>query len=134
VWDRLYRFRQEGVTLIVTTHYMDEAEQLCDRLVVMDRGRIVASGSPRSLIDAYVTREVVEIRAPDGGYAALAEELAGVAERFEVLADRLCCYADDGDAVLARLALLGRSGDRTLLRRSSLEDVFLRLTGRTLVD
>ncbi len=118
VWDRLYRFRQEGVTLIVTTHYMDEAEQLCDRLVVMDRGRIVASGSPRSLIDAYVTREVV----------------AGVAERFEVLADRLCCYADDGDAVLARLALLGRSGDRTLLRRSSLEDVFLRLTGRTLVD
>ncbi len=134
VWDRLYRLRQEGVTLIVTTHYMDEAEQLCDRLVVMDRGRIVASGSPRSLIDAYVTREVVEIRAPDGGYAALAEELAGVAERFEVLADRLCCYADDGDAVLARLALLGRSGDRTLLRRSSLEDVFLRLTGRTLVD
>jgi lipooligosaccharide transport system ATP-binding protein len=134
VWDRLYRLRQDGVTLVITTHYMDEAEQLCDRLVVMDRGRIVASGSPRELIDTYVTREVVEIRSPDGGYAALARELETVADRFEVLADRLCCYADDGDAVLDRLGALGRQGDRTLLRRSSLEDVFLRLTGRTLVD
>jgi lipooligosaccharide transport system ATP-binding protein len=134
VWDRLYRLKRDGVTLIITTHYMDEAEQLCDRLVVMDHGSIVAEGSPRDLIDQNVTREVVEIRSSDGDYQQLAEELAMVADRFEVLADRLCCYADDGEAVLDQLKRLGRLNDRTLLRRSSLEDVFLRLTGRTLVD
>jgi lipooligosaccharide transport system ATP-binding protein len=134
VWERLYRLKREGVTQIVTTHYMDEAEQLCDRLVVMDRGRIVAEGSPRALIETYVSREVVEIRSDDGEYAALAELLAGLIERSEILADRLCCYTDDGDRVLAELERLGRRGLRTFVRRASLEDVFLRLTGRTLVE
>jgi lipooligosaccharide transport system ATP-binding protein len=100
----------------------------------MDHGRIVAEGSPRELIVKYVAREVVEIRSGDREYRALATALSGVAERFEILADRLCCYADDGEMVLAELERLGREDDRAYLRRASLEDVFLRLTGRTLVD
>jgi lipooligosaccharide transport system ATP-binding protein len=134
VWERLHRLKREGVTQIVTTHYMDEAEQLCDRLVVMDHGRIVASGSPRELIVRYVSREVVEIRNEDGDYEALADALAGDVERTELLADRLCCYVDDGDAFVEKLGRLGRFDLRTLVRRASLEDVFLNLTGRTLIE
>ena len=134
VWERLYRLKQEGVTLVVTTHYMDEAEQLCDRLVVMDRGRIVAEGSPRALIDEHVSREVLEVRLADDEYPGAAERLAKVADRVELLADRLCCYGEDGDAMLGELHALGYGPTSVLVRRASLEDVFLRLTGRRLSD
>jgi lipooligosaccharide transport system ATP-binding protein len=134
VWERLYQLRQEGVTLVITTHYMDEAEQLCDRLVVMDKGRIVAGGSPRELVETYVSREVLEVRLHDGRHVELAAALGDDAERVEVLADRLCAYGDDGDAMLDAVHRLGFRPENTLVRRGSLEDVFLRLTGRSLVD
>jgi lipooligosaccharide transport system ATP-binding protein len=132
VWDRLFRLKQRGVTLVLTTHYMDEAEQLCDRLVVMDHGRIVAEGSPRQLIDEYSTREVVEVRfeAERAGNGAL----NGLGERVEELPDRGLVYTDDGDAAAAAIAEQGLPPHSTLIRRSTLEDVFLHLTGRTLVD
>ena len=132
VWDRLFRLKQSGKTFVVTTHYMDEAEQLCDRLVVMDHGRIVAEGSPWELIQRYSTREVVEIRfedeRPQNG--ALVE----LAERVEELADRVLLYTRDGDATAAAIGSLGLPPHSTLIRRGTLEDVFLHLTGRTLVD
>jgi lipooligosaccharide transport system ATP-binding protein len=132
VWDRLFRLKQRGVTLVLTTHYMDEAEQLCDRLVVMDHGRIVAEGSPRQLIERYSTREVVEIRFEGERPETLA--LDGVGERVEELPDRVLVYTDDGDATAAALAERNLPPHATLIRRSTLEDVFLHLTGRTLVD
>jgi lipooligosaccharide transport system ATP-binding protein len=134
VWDRLYRLKQQGTTLIVTTHYMDEAEQLCDRLVVMDGGRIAAEGSPRELIDRYVTREVVEVRMPPGTNEHAADALGGLAARVEALPDRVLLYADDGDAVAAAVHQHHLMPDSVLVRRASLEDVFLRLTGRSLVE
>jgi lipooligosaccharide transport system ATP-binding protein len=132
VWDRLFRLKQRGVTLVLTTHYMDEAEQLCDRLVVMDHGRIVAEGSPRQLIERYSTREVVEIRFEGERPETLA--LDGVGERVEELPDRVLVYTHDGDATAAALADRNLPPHATLIRRSTLEDVFLHLTGRTLVD
>ena len=132
VWDRLFRLKQRGVTLVLTTHYMDEAEQLCDRLVVMDNGRIVAEGSPRELIDRYSTREVVEIRFEGERPGTIA--LDGVGERVEDLPDRVLVYTHDGDATAAALADRSLPPHATLIRRSTLEDVFLHLTGRTLVD
>ncbi len=134
LWDRLYRLKQDGVTLVITTHYMDEAEQLCDRLVVMDKGRFAAEGSPAQLIEAFSTREVVELRFEPGRHEEMAPELASLAERVEVLPDRILLYTDDGDAALAAVARMGHVAQSTLVRRSTLEDVFLRLTGRTLVD
>jgi lipooligosaccharide transport system ATP-binding protein len=134
LWDRLYRLKQEGVTLIITTHYMDEAEQLCDRLVVMDKGRFAAEGTPRELIDAYSTKEVVELRFAPGEHEEIAPSLAALADRQEVLPDRILLYTEDGDAALAEVARMGLVARSTLVRRSTLEDVFLRLTGRTLVD
>ena len=134
VWDRLFRLKQQGMTLVLTTHYMDEAEQLCDRLVVMDTGRIVAEGSPRSLIDRYSTREVVELRFPDTAPEDVAGKLAELAERVEVLPDRILLYADDGDAAAEAVHRLALGPASVLVRRSGLEDVFLHLTGRTLVD
>jgi lipooligosaccharide transport system ATP-binding protein len=135
VWDRLFRLKQRGVTLILTTHYMDEAEQLCDRLVVMDKAKIVAEGSPRELITRYSTREVVELRfavdqQPDG----LGERMNGLVRRLEALPDRLLLYTDDGDATATHVHDLGLRPESVLVRRSTLEDVFLHLTGRTLVD
>jgi lipooligosaccharide transport system ATP-binding protein len=132
LWDRLFRLKQQGVTLIVTTHYMDEAEQLCDRLVVMDDGRIVAEGSPAELIARYSTREVLELRFPPGDTTE--HPLEGLADRVEVLPDRILLYAQDGEAVLAAVHGRGVQPVSSLVRRSTLEDVFLRLTGRTLVD
>jgi len=135
VWDRLFRLKQRGVTLILTTHYMDEAEQLCDRLVVMDKARIVAEGSPLELIRRYSTREVVELRfAAQGEPERFADRVNGLARRIEALPDRLLLYTDDGDHAVAEVHDLGVRPQSVLVRRSTLEDVFLRLTGRTLVD
>jgi lipooligosaccharide transport system ATP-binding protein len=138
VWDRLFRLKQQGVTLVLTTHYMDEAEQLCDRLVVMDKGVIVAEGSPLELISAHSTREVAELRfgvAEVGeSHDALAEKVADLGDRVEVLPDRLLVYSNDGEEVIARVHERGLEPAAVLVRRSTLEDVFLRLTGRTLVD
>lgn len=134
VWERLFRLKQQGVTLVLTTHYMDEAEQLCDRLVVMDGGRIVAEGSPRSLIDEHSTREVVELRFPSDSQEEFAGKLAGIGERVEVLPDRILLYVRDGDAAVAAVHERALTPTSALVRRSSLEDVFLHLTGRTLVD
>jgi lipooligosaccharide transport system ATP-binding protein len=134
LWDRLFRLKQQGVTLILTTHYMDEAEQLCDRLVVMDKGRIVAEGSPQQLIDGWSSREVVEVRFQPGEHEAMAGKLEDLAERVEVLPDRLLLYTSDGDAAAGAVHERGLRPVGVLVRRSTLEDVFLRLTGRTLVD
>jgi lipooligosaccharide transport system ATP-binding protein len=134
LWDRLFRLKRSGVTLVLTTHYMDEAEQLCDRLVVMDHGRIVAQGSPRELIEQYSTREVLELRFDAEDHQQVADQVAGVGERVEVLPDRLLVYADDGDAAAALVHARGIAPLSSLVRRASLEDVFLHLTGRTLVD
>ncbi|MGL5853350.1 MAG: ATP-binding cassette domain-containing protein, partial [Phycicoccus sp.] len=134
LWDRLFRLKRQGVTLIVTTHYMDEAEQLCDRLVVMDHGRIVAEGSPRELIAAHSTREVLELRFEVDEQERHAGAVTGVGERLEVLADRLLVYTVDGDAALAEVHARGVQPLSSLVRRATLEDVFLHLTGRTLVD
>jgi lipooligosaccharide transport system ATP-binding protein len=135
VWDRLYRLKRQGVTLLLTTHYMDEAEQLCDRLVVMDHGKIVAEGSPRSLIEQYSTREVVELRFDDGSRPDdLSYWTDGVVERIESLPDRVLLYAADGDAASHALHERGLVPESVLVRRSTLEDVFLHLTGRTLVE
>lgn len=134
LWDRLFRLKRSGVTLVLTTHYMDEAEQLCDRLVVMDHGRIVAEGSPRALIEAHSTREVLELRFDAEDHAQWAELLTGVGKRVEVLPDRLLVYADDGDEASAQVHARGLEPLSSLVRRATLEDVFLTLTGRTLVD
>ncbi|MGA7836126.1 MAG: ABC transporter ATP-binding protein [Acidimicrobiales bacterium] len=134
LWDRLYRLKREGVTLIITTHYMDEAEQLCDRLVVMDHGTIVAEGPPRELIAQHSTREVVELRFATDSHEDLGEQLAPFAQRIEVLPDRILLYVDEGDDTLRTLHGVGVTPASALVRRSSLEDVFLHLTGRTLVD
>ncbi len=134
LWDRLYRLKQRGVTLVLTTHYMDEAEQLCDRLVVMDRGEIVAMGSPRELIREHSSREVLELRYPAGTNEAQAVGVDGIGSRQEVLPDRVLIYADDGEDALNEVHRRGSAPESALVRRSSLEDVFLRLTGRTLVD
>jgi lipooligosaccharide transport system ATP-binding protein len=134
VWDRLVRLKHRGVTLVLTTHYMDEAEQLCDRLAVMDKGKFAAEGSPRALIERYSSRDVVEFRFVLGENEVAAEKLAGIGDRIEVLPDRVLLYADDGDACLERAHARGVVPISALVRRSTLEDVFLRLTGRTLVD
>jgi lipooligosaccharide transport system ATP-binding protein len=132
LWERLYRLKREGVTLIITTHYMDEAEQLCDRLVVMDHGSIVAEGPPRDLIAQHSTREVVELRFDTDSQGLV--DLSTFAQRVEVLPDRVLLYVDEGDDTLRELHAANIVPVSALVRRSSLEDVFLRLTGRTLVD
>ncbi|MFN2484190.1 MAG: ABC transporter ATP-binding protein [Candidatus Limnocylindria bacterium] len=134
LWDRLYRLKQRGVTLVITTHYMDEAEQLCDRLVVMDKAKIVAEGTPRELIDRYATRDVVELRMDPDRVPALDGQLDDLAERIEELPDRLLLYTADGDGALSRVHERGISPQSALVRRATLEDVFLRLTGRSLVE
>ena len=134
LWDRLYRLKQQGVTLIITTHYMDEAEQLCDRLVVMDKANIVAEGSPISLIDQYAPREVVEVRFGPGVLDEIAGRIATLAPRTEVLADRALLYTDDADETVAAIASAGLEPETVLARRATLEDVFLRLTGRSLIE
>lgn len=134
LWDRLFRLKEQGVTLVITTHYMDEAEQLCDRLIVMDRGRIMAEGSPQSLIHDYSTREVLELRFGTGRNEQVAASISDIGTRQEVLPDRVLCYTEDGEAALSEIVGRGHHPVTSLVRRSSLEDVFLRLTGRSLVD
>ena len=134
LWDRLFRLKEAGTTLVVTTHFMDEAEQLCDRLVVMDKGVIAAEGSPRQLIEQHSTREVVELRFAVGENEQYAEQVADLGDRIEVLPDRVLVYTADGEEVVARVHERGLEPVAQLVRRSTLEDVFLRLTGRTLVD
>jgi len=134
LWERLYRLKREGVTLIITTHYMDEAEQLCDRLVVMDHGTIVAAGPPRELIERHSTREVVELRFSTDSHEELHGRLNPFAQRVEILPDRILLYVDQGDDTLRAIHAANITPTSALVRRSSLEDVFLSLTGRTLVD
>ncbi len=134
LWDRLFRLKEQGVTLLITTHYMDEAEQLCDRLMVMDKGSIMAEDSPAGLIKTYSTKEVVEVRFGSDRNALVAPQLQELVERIEVLPDRILMYADDGEALLHNLNQKGLHPLTSLVRRSSLEDVFLRLTGRTLIE
>ena len=134
LWDRLFRLKEQGVTLVITTHYMDEAEQLCDRLIVMDKGKIMAEGSPAELIRDYSSREVVEVRFGSSHNAEVAPKLSDLGDRIEVLPDRILIYANDGEQILREISQLGLEPVTSLVRRSSLEDVFLRLTGRTLVD
>jgi lipooligosaccharide transport system ATP-binding protein len=134
LWDRLFRLKEQGTTLVLTTHYMDEAEQLCDRLVVVDKGTIMAEGSPAELIRVHSSREVLEVRFGSERNAVVAEQIAGLGDRVEVLPDRILIYSADGEAELGELLRRGLEPITSLVRRSSLEDVFLRLTGRTLIE
>ena len=134
LWERLYRLKQRGATLIITTHYMDEAEQLCDRLVVMDKAEIAAEGSPRELIERYATREVLELRFADAVRSSLDGRLDGLADRVEELPDRHLLYVDDGERALEAVHDREIPIESALVRRATLEDVFLRLTGRTLIE
>ncbi len=134
LWDRLFSLKELGVTLVITTHYMDEAEQLCDRLVVMDKGKIMAEGSPAELIKKYSSKEVLEVRFGSQNNAAAAKKLANLGDRIEVLPDRILVYSSNGEKELEKITKLGLNPITSLVRRSSLEDVFLRLTGRSLVE
>lgn len=132
LWDRLFRLKEQGVTLVITTHYMDEAEQLCDRLIVMDSGKIMAQGSPASLIKEYSSKEVLEIRFGSDRNSEIAEQVRKMSHRIEELPDRILLYTDDGEELLKEILAKGLHPKTSLVRRSSLEDVFLRLTGRSL--
>jgi lipooligosaccharide transport system ATP-binding protein len=134
LWDRLFRLKEQGTTLVLTTHYMDEAEQLCDRLVVVDKGRIMAEGAPAALIREHSSREVLEVRFGSERNVTAAADLAGIGDRLEVLPDRVLVYSQDGEAALAEVTRRGLEPITSLVRRSSLEDVFLRLTGRSLIE
>ena len=134
LWDRLFRLKEQGVTLLITTHYMDEAEQLCDRLIVMDKGKIMAEDSPAQLIKTYSTKEVLEVRFGSDRNQEMVDVLRPRADRIEVLPDRILLYAEDGEQLLEQIAAKGIHPNTSLVRRSSLEDVFLRLTGRSLVE
>ncbi|RRD50750.1 ABC transporter ATP-binding protein [Arachnia propionica] len=134
LWDRLFQLKEKGTTLLLTTHHMDEAEQLCDRLIVVDHGRIVAEGTPPDLVREHAGKEVAELRFGSSRNAEAAESLAGIGDRIEVLPDRVLVYAADGEAILSAVHGLGLEPLSALVRRCSLEDVFLRLTGRSLID
>lgn len=134
LWDRLFRLKEQGTTLVLTTHYMDEAEQLADRLVVVDKGEIMAEGTPAGLIKEYSSREVLELRFGSEQNREAAERLKNFGDRIEVLPDRILVYSANGEAELARVVELGLQPITSLVRRSSLEDVFLRLTGRSLIE
>lgn len=134
LWDRLFRLKEKGVTLLITTHHMDEAEQLCDRLIVMDNGKIMAEGSPAGLIKKYSSKEVLEVRFGSDRNAQMVEKLSNLSERLEVLPDRLLMYTESGEELLAQISALNIHPNTSLVRRSSLEDVFLRLTGRSLIE
>jgi lipooligosaccharide transport system ATP-binding protein len=134
LWDRLFRLKEKGVTLLITTHHMDEAEQLCDRLMVMDKGEIMAEGSPSELIKKYSTKEVLEVRFGSDRNSQMVEQLQSYADRLEELPDRLLLYTESGEELLAKIVAANIHPNTSLVRRSSLEDVFLRLTGRSLIE
>jgi len=134
LWDRLFRLKEQGVTLVITTHYMDEAEQLCDRLIVMDKGKIMAEGSPADLIKRFASKEVLEVRFGSSKNFEAAEMISHIGHRTEVLPDRILIYSENGEADLQAILAMGLEPITSLVRRSSLEDVFLRLTGRTLIE
>lgn len=134
LWDRLFQLKDEGVTLVITTHFMDEAEQLCDRLIVIDKGRIMAEGSPAQLIRDYTSREVAEFRFGSGRSGDVVDRLTGIGDHLESLPDRILIYGEQGEEIVARVAERGVAPRTTLVRRSSLEDVFLQLTGRNLIE
>ncbi len=139
LWERLYQLKEQGVTLLLTTHYMDEAEQLADRLVIMDHGKIAVEGSPAELIATHSPREVLELRFGDTLVEARQElddtlPHLRVDTRLEHLPDRSLIYVDDGDGLLDALRQSGVRPAASMVRRSTLEDVFLRLTGRRLDD
>lgn len=134
LWDRLFRLKEKGVTLVITTHFMDEAEQLCERLIVIDRGKIMAEGSPADLIKRYSSKEVLELRFGSENNESIADQLKDKCERLEVLPDRILLYAEDAEHTLEEIMRAGMHPRTSLVRRSSLEDVFLRLTGRTLIE
>ena len=134
LWDRLFRLKEQGVTLLITTHFMDEAEQLCDRLIVMDKGSIMAEGNPASLIKDYSTKEVLEVRFGSDRNQGMADQLRTMCDRIEELPDRVLMYTEDGEALLEKIYAANMHPKTSLVRRSSLEDVFLRLTGRTLIE
>ena len=134
LWDRLFRLKEDGITLVITTHFMDEAEQLCDRLIVMDKGKIMAEGSPANLIKNYSSKEVLEIRFGSERNSLRVSLLKSICERIEELPDRILMYTDDGESLLEKVYSAGMHPKTSLVRRGSLEDVFLRLTGRTLIE
>jgi lipooligosaccharide transport system ATP-binding protein len=134
LWDRLFRLKEQGTTLVLTTHYMDEAEQLCDRIVVVDKGAIMAEGSPAALIKAHSSKEVLEVRFGSERNAVVAKKLKSAGDRVEVLPDRILIYSSNGEAELVKITDAGLDPITSLVRRSSLEDVFLRLTGRSLIE
>ena len=134
LWDRLFRLKEKGVTLVITTHFMDEAEQLCERLIVIDRGKIMAEGSPADLIKRYSSKEVLELRFGSENNETVADKLRDKCERLEVLPDRVLLYSEDAEHVLEEIVRSGMQPKTSLVRRSSLEDVFLRLSGRTLIE
>jgi lipooligosaccharide transport system ATP-binding protein len=132
LWQRLLDLRARGITILLTTHYMEEAERLCDRLVIMDQGRIVATGAPEELIRSTVPPGAVEVRATAEERARIAAELAPRFGAPEQYSDRLVYYTEDGERVLAALGAGGYTIRSEIVRRTTLEDVFLRLTGREL--
>jgi lipooligosaccharide transport system ATP-binding protein len=136
LWDQLYRLKESGTSLVLTTHYMDEAEQLCDRIAVVDHGRIIAEGTPAALIEKHASRDIVELRfAPDTRDEALQSITAACpGERIEQLPDQIVVHTSSGERTLARVTGLGVAPLRALVRRSTLEDVFLNLTGRSLIE
>ena len=134
LWDRLFRLKEQGVTLLITTHYMDEAEQLCDRLIVMDKGKIMAEGKPSELIKEYSSKEVLEVRFGSERNREMVEKLKTFCERLEALPDRILLYTQSGEKLLEQITAVGIEANTSLVRRSSLEDVFLRLTGRSLIE
>jgi len=134
LWDRLFRLKEQGVTLLITTHYMDEAEQLCDRLIVMDKGKIMAEGKPSDLIKKYSSKEVLEVRFGSERNREMVEKLKTFCERLEALPDRILLYTQSGEKLLEQITAAGIEANTSLVRRSSLEDVFLRLTGRSLIE
>jgi lipooligosaccharide transport system ATP-binding protein len=134
LWDRLFRLKEEGITLLITTHYMDEAEQLCDRLIILDKGSIMAEGGPAELIKRFSTKEVLEVRFGSDRNAQMAAKMEKLCERIEVLPDRILLYTEDAEELLEVIVSAGHHPNTSLVRRSSLEDVFLRLTGRSLIE
>ena len=134
VWERLRELANEGKTLILTTHYMEEAARLCDRLVIMEGGRIVTEGSPKRLIEEHVSPQVLEFRGRDGSLGKLHEVVEMEADAVERSGDSLLVYASDADALLEKVRRSGVEVENTVYRQAGLEDVFLRLTGRSLTD